>query len=225
MRPKRQAANIDGSFQGSAAISMCLGSFTLSNDLAEVLAALNFRGSSSGDLHVKFVPLDIVGHLTCQVPWTEDQKVSATVPQTILPLRAKIGLSAVDGEARYTFAIDEASRRLWLNPGPTEFMLKSTNMTLARQGLNLVKPLIIPATAFVPELPPLLRCGSGGSPEPKQHRCPVNLKMPSITSAGNEALCQRQAIDRSLPFEDRKMPTVGRGVSPRLRIFHKARRT
>lgn len=173
-------ANIEGSFQGSVDVGACMAGFALASDLSQVKAHIDFDGRAEGDLHVKFVPLDIVGHLSCQVPWTEDQKVRAEVPRTTVPLEAAVRLVVESADApHYEFGVQPAKLSLKLNPSPMEFMLTSMNMTLACQGLNLVKPLLLPATAFVPQL------RGDFDYEVKGSTVSLNLEMPKVAIGGH----------------------------------------
>ncbi|TIX55085.1 MAG: hypothetical protein E5V28_24740 [Mesorhizobium sp.] len=145
-------ANLDGSFQGRGKLGVCLESFQLANDLSRVDLSVGATGQVKADVSLKFTPLDIVGHLTCQAPWTEKQTFDATVPNTSIPISSTIELNSLEGASTIGFNVAEIKFPLQLNPGPTEFLLKSANMTLACQGLNLLKPLLISATPFIPEL-------------------------------------------------------------------------
>lgn len=144
-------ANIEGGYSGSSSLAVCLREFALSQNLDRVHAVLEVAGAADIDVSLKFVPLDIVGHLTCQVPWTESQRFVANVPNQLVQVSAALRFAEGDAPG-YTFDVAETQVDLRIRPGPTELLLSSTNMTLACRGPDLIKPLLIPATRFIPEL-------------------------------------------------------------------------
>jgi hypothetical protein len=76
------------------------------------------------------------------------------------------------------------------------------NMTLACQGLNLVKPLIIPATAFVPEL------RGEFDYKIKALSASVNLKMPSINLNDKEVRLNVSETPKALILKGAVGPTI-----------------
>ena len=146
-------ADLDGSASGKTKdLKTCISNFNLSPSLDNVQASLTVQGSADAIVNLKFVPLDIVGHLACQFPWTESQRFNASIRGSSISLSSGVQFLEVGGRDRVKFLISGGSVPLRLRPGPTEFLLKSVNMTLACQGLNLVKPLILTLTPFIPEL-------------------------------------------------------------------------
>lgn len=145
-------ANISGSYHGNANLNICIKNFYLSENMDMINITTTASGSATVDVSMKFVPLDIIGHLTCQVPWAEDQKFNATVPKSSVPISTNISFEPLGDDAIYKFMLKEVSIPVRLDPGPTEFLLTSTNMNLACRGADLLKPLLFSATPFIPEL-------------------------------------------------------------------------
>lgn len=107
-------ANIDGSFQGNASLRVCVTEVAVASDLSSIHATLDLAGNASGSLHVKFVPLDIVGNLACQVPWTEDQHVAAMIPQDTVSVNSNIKLEAGSDGPKFVFKTEPTSVKLKL---------------------------------------------------------------------------------------------------------------
>lgn len=133
-------------------LRVCMKSFELSPDLSNVRLGLAIDGEAAVDVSMKFTPLDIVGHLTCQAPFTESRSFHASLRRSDVTVESTIRLTSDDGGAHATFQVQENTLPVRLQPGPTEFLLTSPNMALACQGLNLVKPLVVGLTPFVPQL-------------------------------------------------------------------------
>ena len=145
--------NVDATVRGRAeGLRICLKTFALSPGLDTVQLAVNATGTATADVNLKFIPLDIVGHLTCQAPFTESRSFQATLRESTIPLSAGISVTDEGARPRLTLAVPSTSFSLRLQPSPTEFLLTSPNMTIACQGLNLLKPIVLAASAFVPEL-------------------------------------------------------------------------
>ena len=132
-------------------VSVCMREFNLSPGLEKLSVAMDVNGKVNADVGIKFVPLDIVGHLACQFPWTSRESFEATLRES--RVRAESSLKFILNEKpRLAFATQEATLKTSISPGPTEYFLKDKNMTLACQGLNLLKPLALVLTPFVPQL-------------------------------------------------------------------------
>jgi hypothetical protein len=133
-------------------LRVCLKSFALSPDLTHVRLGLAIDGEAAVDVSMKFTPLDIVGHLTCQAPFTESRSFRASLRRSDVTVEAGMQLTTDAGGAHATFKVPENTVPVRLQPGPTEFLLTSPNMALACQGLNMIKPLVVGLTPFVPQL-------------------------------------------------------------------------
>ncbi len=146
-------ANLEGSIGGPAELKLCFGAVDLARDLTNLSFTLNVAGSADLATHIKFVPLDIIGHLSCQIPWTEDRTLRAEVPTQSLPI--KIGLSRTSEGGRQTFKahLDEVTVKLHVQPSPTALILQSTNFNLSCMPLaGLLNAVSLSLAPFVPEL-------------------------------------------------------------------------
>jgi hypothetical protein len=83
-------ANLEGSVGGPAALKVCLSSVNFTQDLSSISLAMAVSGTAELATHIKFIPLDIVGHLTCQFPWAEDRTLRASVPEQQRPLTTRL---------------------------------------------------------------------------------------------------------------------------------------
>ncbi len=145
-------ANINLSYSGKTQLRACIKDFTFGPDLGTLHSKLDISGGGNMEVDVKFVPLDIIGHLTCLFPWTESQKFVVKVPSQTVLLQSS--LKFVDDGTRtgFDFQTSEVGVDLTVDPWPSMVLLTSANLNLACQGMALLRPLIIPATAYVPEL-------------------------------------------------------------------------
>jgi hypothetical protein len=146
-------ANIDVSMGGPANLKACFSAVKMSDDLR--LLSLNLSVDGKGDIatHVKFVPLDIVGHLACQVPWTEDRLITATVPNQLLPVKVNLTSKNSNGKQVFDGRIDEITLKLHFEPSPTALLLQSTNFTLACLPLaGLINSVTLNLGPLIPEL-------------------------------------------------------------------------
>lgn len=133
-------------------VRVCMKSFDLTPDLDHVRLELAIDGEAAADVAMKFTPLDIVGHLACQMPFSESRSFRASLRRSDVTVESDIRLTANATGAEARFTVEENTLPVRLQPGPTEFLLTSPNLTLACQGLNLIKPLVVGLTPFIPEL-------------------------------------------------------------------------
>jgi len=133
-------------------LQACLRDVAVAPGLNHVAMNLDVTGQAKADVDVHFTPLDIVGHLACQFPWHEKRRFDAELRNSRVGLNSDMQFVTDASGARLKFAIDKVTLKGRLSPGPTEFLLKSPNMTVSCAGLNLVKPLLVTLTPFIPEL-------------------------------------------------------------------------
>jgi hypothetical protein len=131
---------------------ICMRSFALTPDLTAVRAKLDVEGNASGDVSLKFTPLDIVGHLTCQAPFTENRSFQGALRNSEVTIASDLRLAAGAGAATVQFNVQPTTFSVRLQPSPTEILLTSPNMALACHGLNLLRPLVVSLVPFIPEL-------------------------------------------------------------------------
>jgi hypothetical protein len=146
-------ANIDVSMGGPATLKICPSAVNLSTDLTEVSLNLGVDGGADVATRVKFVPLDIIGHLACQVPWTEDRTFNVTIPAQAIPVKANLTAKIVNGKQAYDGHIDEVMLKLHFEPSPTVLLLQNTNFTLACLPLaGLIDAVTLNIGPLIPDL-------------------------------------------------------------------------
>jgi len=133
-------------------VNVCIKDFSLSPGLDKVALKLGIKGQADVDVGLKFTPLDIVGHLACQWPWTDNRRFSADIPQQDVSFDAAMAIQTAGDKPTLRFSLAETEAKVNISPGPTEYLLTNVNLTLSCSGLNFVKPLIVTATPFLPQL-------------------------------------------------------------------------
>lgn len=146
-------ANINGGVQGTGSVEICVRKFLVSDDVSTLALSLDAEGSATAEASVKFVPLDIVGHLLCQFPFTEDKTVSVNIPRQGIDVNSDLVFeNTVDGLkiSTETSASDIGAK---ISPSPRDLILQSYNMTLA---CSPVAPLLhtvnLSVGSVVPEM-------------------------------------------------------------------------
>jgi len=133
-------------------LQVCLRDFNMSPALDRVQFALEVQGEAKADVNVKFVPLDIVGHLTCQFPWSQSKTFSASLRESRVGIASSLQLVTDTGDARVNFAVDNIDVKAKLKPGPTEYLLGSPDLLLKCPVLAGLAPTVVALTPFVPQL-------------------------------------------------------------------------
>jgi hypothetical protein len=136
---------------GTDDLRVCLQRFRLSPELDGAEIGLHVAGSATAAVDLKFTPLDIVGHLTCQVPWTDSQTFRASLRESSVTVTPAIRL-ITSKEPKVQFTLPAGKVPLRLEPGPTEYLLKNVNMNLSCSGLNFVRPMALALSPFIPAL-------------------------------------------------------------------------
>lgn len=146
-------ANLEGSIGGPAALKVCFGAVDLAQDLSGISLNLGVSGGAELATHIKFVPLDIVGYLACQVPWTEDRTLKAIIPEQTLPIKIGLARKLIGEMPTFDGRIEEVSVKLRMQPSPTALILQSTNLTLACAPLaGLINAVSLNLAPVIPEL-------------------------------------------------------------------------
>ena len=146
-------ARLDANVKGRTNdLTVCLNRFHLTSAFDRIDVGLRTSGSASADVRLHFEPLDIVGHMACQVPWNESRSFNATLRQSDVNVSPRIQIVTDANGARAKFTLPKGQVPLHLEPGPTEFLLSSPNLILSCAGFDLLAPLAVAATPFVPEL-------------------------------------------------------------------------
>jgi hypothetical protein len=145
-------ANIKGNVKAYPKVKVCLENIRTNNELSNIKMNLALSGDVKLKGKMKLTPLDIIGHLTCQMPTESNLDFIANLPETQQELSINLKFEEVDGNFGLSFVTNELHVPVRLNPTPTEWFLTNADMTMKCMGLNLLKPLVITATPFIPEL-------------------------------------------------------------------------
>jgi hypothetical protein len=133
-------------------MKVCLQNFAMAPDLTTVSFGLNVSGSAQVKVNVHFEPLNVVGHVVCQFPWTKEQTFDADLSQTV-PVHAGMKFASdPQGNPSLNIAVDSEDVNAKLSPGPTEFLLKSPQLLVSCPIVAGFAPLVVAATPFVPQL-------------------------------------------------------------------------
>lgn len=147
-------ANVDVTTDVSTSdLKICLTTFNLSPGLDKAMLQLHGSGSATAKVGVDFTPLDIVGHLACQFPWRDAETFTAQLRDPTVSFNADIALHSEPGQAVLDLNLQETTVKLEISPSPTEYLvLKPSMMSVSCSGLNLIDPLVVLLTPFIPTL-------------------------------------------------------------------------
>ncbi|WP_028350567.1 hypothetical protein [Bradyrhizobium murdochi] len=143
--------NFDGSISGTGDLGICFRDVAFSADLAKLSMKLETTGSASLDTSFKFTPLDVAGHILCQLPWTADKNINVTVPSQSIGV--DVTLARSPGGPEYRGQLKASPIRLHFEPSPTSLVLQNINFYLACPvTAQLVNGMTLNLAPFVPEL-------------------------------------------------------------------------
>ncbi|MBR0727037.1 hypothetical protein [Bradyrhizobium manausense] len=143
--------NFDGSISGTGDLRICFRDVAFAPDLAKLSMKLETTGSVSLDTSFKFTPLDVAGHILCQLPWTADKNIRVTVPSQSIGV--DVTLARSPGEPEYRGQLKASPIRLHFEPSPTSLVLQNINFYLACPvTAQLVNGMTLNLAPFVPEL-------------------------------------------------------------------------
>jgi hypothetical protein len=143
--------NFDGSISGTGDLRICFRDVAFAPDLAKLSMKLETTGSASLDTSFKFTPLDVAGHILCQLPWTADKNIRVTVPSQAIGVDVTLARSA--GAPEYRGQLKASPIRLHFEPSPTSLVLQNINFYLACPvTAQLVNGMTLNLAPFVPEL-------------------------------------------------------------------------
>lgn len=143
--------NFDGSISGTGDLRICFHNVAFAPDLAKLSMKLETTGSASLDTSFKFTPLDVAGHILCQLPWTADKNIHVTVPSQSIGV--DVTLARSPGGPEYRGQLKASPIRLHFEPSPTSLVLQNINFYLACPvTAQLVNGMTLNLAPFVPEL-------------------------------------------------------------------------
>ena len=146
------AAAIKGHMVGKADLEMCLENISIASDISRIKSQFLLQGGANVTGRLEVIPLEVIGHLICQMPTSSEFDFSVDIPSHSQALDLGLTLGEVDGKFGVSFTTQEVAVPLRLTPTPVDWLLNNRDMTFKCQGLNLLKPLIVAANAFLPEL-------------------------------------------------------------------------
>ncbi|MBL4941866.1 MAG: hypothetical protein JKY81_09405 [Colwellia sp.] len=149
-------ANVDGFAQAKGRLSICAHKVVFDPKLANLKMTLGIEGQADVRVGVKWVPLDILGHLMCPFQWSEHKDLKVTVPSQNFDVRSAVKYIPKEESFWITVEVDTSDLEVELRPNPRDLILKSYNMKLACPliGGFLVNnaSVVVVASEAVPEL-------------------------------------------------------------------------
>ena len=143
--------NFDGSISGTGDLRICFREVTFANDLANLSMKLETTGAAGLDTSFKFTPLDVAGHILCQLPWTADKHIRVTIPSQTIGV--DITLARSPDAPEYRGQLKASPIRMHFEPSPLSLILQNINFYLACPvTAQLVNGITLNLTPFVPEL-------------------------------------------------------------------------
>ena len=136
----------------SDGLNVCLKELRFDSELKTLNFAVDVTGKALVDVNLKFVPLDIMGHLTCQFPLTKARMFGADLRDSSLASTASVVLVADNGQPRVDVTTTEVNVKAKLSPGPTKYLVESPEILIKCPIAGALSPLVISATPFIPEL-------------------------------------------------------------------------
>ncbi|MEW8035818.1 MAG: hypothetical protein AB2817_07070 [Candidatus Thiodiazotropha sp.] len=145
-------ANIDGTATVNASLGACFGSIELSEDLNNLSLTLEFSGTADVATHMKFTPLDIVGHLACQVPWSDRFFLTTTIPEQSVKLAATFSTITSGEDLHLAVSANGFTVNASMEPSPKQELLNSNNFNISCLPLSgLIRAVDIFAGDVIPD--------------------------------------------------------------------------
>jgi hypothetical protein len=146
-------ADLAGTVDGSAEISICIKEFAVAPSLDKLEASASVGGEGAVDLAIKYVPLDIAGYYACQFPWTEDKRIEIILPEQSAKLDAALALETSTSNATLRADIKTSALAAHMRPGPRELLLGSYDMRAACAPVGaMLHEMTLDVTQSVPEV-------------------------------------------------------------------------
>ncbi len=151
-------ANVDGFAQASGALRICVPKLAFASDLAKLTMSLGVGGSADARIGIKFVPLDIIGHATCPVEWTEHKDIAVSIPAQNVSVSSDLIFKNANGALLITANVETSKVQATLSPSPRDLIIKNYNMELACPLVGVAmetvrsSTLLLDASGAIPEL-------------------------------------------------------------------------
>jgi hypothetical protein len=144
---------IDGTYNGTANLLASVPAAEFAAGLNAAKMTLIISGNAKIDTHIKFTPLDIIGHMACQAPFTQDHGLTVSLPTQTISVVATVKYAPRDGVANYVIDLATFHVKAEMDPSPTALLLKSTNFSLSCSlTASILNPLVVLLNPFIPEL-------------------------------------------------------------------------
>ncbi|MBW9267907.1 MAG: hypothetical protein K1563_16045 [Candidatus Thiodiazotropha sp. (ex. Lucinisca nassula)] len=149
-------ANVDGFAQAQGQLRVCVPKVVFDSTLSNLVMTLAVEGQVNASIGVEWVPLDIVGHVACVVPWTHDKDLKVTVPLQDVDIQSGLQYVEKDESLWITADVQTSDLKAEMKPKPRDLILTNYNMQLACPllGSHLVTKatLLVAASEAIPEL-------------------------------------------------------------------------
>jgi hypothetical protein len=143
--------NLDGSVSGTGNVQTCLREVSFTKDLRSLSMKLQTTGSAGLDTGFKFTPLDVAGHVLCQLPWTADKRINATIPSQMVGVGLSLAKSPNTSE--YRGQLEATPIHLHFEPSPLSLILQNVNFYLACPVTSqLINGMTLNLAPFIPEV-------------------------------------------------------------------------
>jgi hypothetical protein len=144
---------VEGHYSGAATLSAAVPTADFSAGLSAAKMTVVVDGRAKIDTHIKSTPLDIIGHMVCQAPFTQDHDLSVSLPKQTISLAATVKYAPHDGAPKYIIDLATFHMKAEMDPSPTELLFKSTNFFLSCSlAATAITPLTVALKPFIPEL-------------------------------------------------------------------------
>ncbi|TAY50940.1 hypothetical protein [Rhizobium leguminosarum] len=146
-------ANLDGKFRASGRLDFCVTHLQLSPTMEQLEASFDVKGYGAADASLKYVPLDIAGHIVCVADWTEDKHITVALPRQELKVSSTVTVDTSGKTATLKAHIKTSDLTVQLRPGPAELIQKSYNMRLSCPAVGwLVNDATLDISKSLPEM-------------------------------------------------------------------------
>ncbi len=130
---------------------VCLEAIAVERDLSAIQLGVGVSGNVDMNGNIKVTPLNL-GHLVCIAPTNFPLDFTLKVPPSVQALKSKLTFEKREEQFGLAFTTNDLTFPVRLTPSPTEWIVSNLDMTIKCPVANLLKPVIIQATPFVPEL-------------------------------------------------------------------------
>ncbi|MEE3079353.1 MAG: hypothetical protein VX341_08470 [Bdellovibrionota bacterium] len=136
----KDIGNYNGSVTGDLDMKACVKNFYVNESFDNIDINLNVNGRADTEVAVSFTPTGLSGHALCQSSFDERQRFIANINNYSLKTKSSIKLE----DSKLVLDIESAKVPYTISPSPLEFLYTSPAMTIACQGLNILKQIALP---------------------------------------------------------------------------------